>query len=123
MKKNIEERKLEIYEQIEKIVNLDKKGYNRILSLDEKAMLNPESFGYLLSLYHYGSIDHIKLEKLIFGCFYIALRREEPLSLSITKSLVNMLLFYDNGFLFSRELLPYLISLDKSEDAPFETIN
>lgn len=113
MKKTMDEQKLEIYKQIEEILNLGKKTYNRVLTSEERDVISTDSFGYLLSLYNYGTIDNIQLEKLILCCMYVANRRDEQLNLKRTKSLVNVLLFYDNSLLFVKELIPLLNALEE----------
>jgi uncharacterized protein Smg (DUF494 family) len=76
-----------------------KRAYNRILTPDEKKLLDTESFGYLLSLYQIGTIDSVKLEKFIDYSLSIAYYEKERLSLERTKKIVDMLLFFDGASL------------------------
>ena len=79
------------------------KTYNRILTPEERKLIDADSFGYLLSLYRMGTIDSIKLEQYIDYCLSIAYYEEEQLSLERTKRIVNLLLYCDNMSLKKRD--------------------
>ncbi|MBW6515231.1 MAG: DUF494 family protein [Candidatus Cloacimonetes bacterium] len=83
------------------------KTYNRILTPEERKLLDTDSFGYLLSLYQIGTIDTIKLEQYIDYCLTIAYYEKEKLSLERTKKIVSMLLFCDNMFVMNREFADF----------------
>lgn len=106
--KDNEELEEKIYRELAELIGIDKKSYNRILTSEESENIDTEAFGYLLSLYNYGTVDHLKLEKLIYCCLYLAEKNDEKLSLNRTKSLVNLLLFYDNSVMSVKELIPWL---------------
>jgi len=81
------------------------RAYNRILTPDEQKLLDTESFGYLLSLYHIGTIDSIELERFIDYCLCIAYYEEEKLPLERTKKIVSFLLFCDNMVIKNRDFV------------------
>ncbi len=79
--------------------------YNRILTPEEKGLMDAESFGYLLSLYLIGTIDSIRLEKFIDHSLSIAFHERQKLSLERTKRIVNMLFFFEGTSLRSKDFV------------------
>ncbi len=98
--------------KINEILRKGRRGYNRVLTLEEKESMDADSFGYLLGLYHIGSVDHIKLENLIDNCITIAVNSRERLEIEKTKRIVNILLFYDRSIDHLGDVIPFLGILD-----------
>ena len=103
-------------------LDLVSKTYNRVLTPEEKKLLDTESFGYLLSLYQIGTIDSIKLEKYIDYCLSIAYYEQERLSLERTKRIVSMLLFCDNMFIMNRDFISLFKEFEE-DITVYDTIN
>ena len=103
-------------------LDLVSKTYNRVLTPEEKKLLDTESFGYLLSLYQIGTIDSIKLEKYIDYCLSIAYYEQERLSLERTKRIVSMLLFCDNMFIMNRDFVSLFKEFEE-DITVYDTIN
>ena len=103
-------------------LDLVSKTYNRVLTPEEKKLLDTESFGYLLSLYQIGTIDSIKLEKYIDYCLSIAYYEQERLFLERTKRIVSMLLFCDNMFIMNRDFVSLFKEFEE-DITVYDTIN
>lgn len=98
------------------------KAYNRILTPEERKLMDAESFGYLLSLYRMGTIDSMKLERYIDCSLSIAYHEGEKLTLEDTKRIIGMLICCDNSTLRNKDLISLYKELE-DELSDFDIIH
>ncbi|MCD4796300.1 MAG: DUF494 family protein [Candidatus Cloacimonetes bacterium] len=79
--------------------------YNRIFAEDEKRVLTPQAFGYLVSLLSLKSIDHQIFEEVINLSMQLNVFLKRKISKKMIDNIVNFLIFSDNVNVSIKELL------------------
>jgi len=67
--------------------------YNRILGEDEKKVLTPAAYGYLIKLLNLNSIDNVLFEKIIFLSMHLNAFIRKKITKPMMDELVNYLIF------------------------------
>ncbi len=81
------------------------KAYNRIFAEDEKRVLTPQAFGYLVNLLTLKSIDHQIFEEVINLSMQLNVFLKRKISKKMIDDIVNFLIFSDNVNVSIKELL------------------
>ncbi len=81
------------------------KTYNRIFAEDEKRVLTPQAFGYLVNLLTLKSIDHQIFEEVINLSMQLNVFLKRRITKKMIDDIVNFLIFSDNVNVSIKELL------------------
>jgi len=79
--------------------------YNRILAEDEKRVISPEAFGYLVHLLNLGSIDELFFEKVISLSMQLNMFLKKRINKQMMDDIVNFIVFSGQGEVTVRDLL------------------
>ena len=118
-----DDRRDEIMNRFIEMLSKDKRSYNSVLTGDEKRLIDPDSFGYLLKLFQIGTIDGDKMERIIDACLYIGKMENKPIELERVKRLANILIHYDSPIAMSKDLIFLINEFDDEESLDGETIH
>jgi len=81
------------------------KAYNRILSEDEKRVLTPAAFGYLVHLLKIKSIDRELFENIISLSLQLNVFLRKKIDKPMMDNIVNYLIFSGQGEISVRDLI------------------
>ena len=98
------------------------KTYNRILSEEERRILTPEAFSYLLQLLNMKSIDKNLFETVITLSMQLNFFLKKQITKNMIDDVVNFLIFSGERDASIKDLLD-LFFLTESDFESFETIN
>jgi len=94
----------------------DNKAYNRILAEDEKRVITPEAFGYLVHLLNIRSIDKIFFEKVISLSMQLNTFLKRRIDKKMMDDIVNFIVFSGQGDVTVRDLLDVFFVQDTELD-------
>ncbi|MDO9576595.1 MAG: hypothetical protein Q7J16_01790 [Candidatus Cloacimonadales bacterium] len=101
------------------LVPTDKKDkYHRILAEDEKRVLTPDAFGYLIHLFAIKSIDKNMFERIMTVSMQLNLFLKRKIDKSIMDEIVNYIIFSGEKDISLKELLDVFFGLES--DIQFE---
>jgi len=83
----------------------ENKVYNRILADDERRVITPEAFGYLVHLLNINSIDKILFEKVISLTMQLNSFLKKRINKKMMDDIVNFIIFSGQGEITVRDLL------------------
>lgn len=83
----------------------DTKAYNRILSEEEKRVLTPAAFGYLVHLLKIKSIDRELFENIISLSLQLNMFLRNKIDKPMMDDIVNYLIFSSQGEISVRDLI------------------
>jgi len=98
------------------------KTYNRILSEEERRILTPEAFSYLLQLLNMKSIDKNLFETVITLSMQLNFFLKKQINKNMIDDVVNFLIFSGERDASIKDLLD-LFFLTENDFEQFETIN
>ena len=81
------------------------KAYNRILSEDEKRVLSPEAFGYLVNLLCLKSIDRDMFERIITLSMQLNIFVRKKIDKQMMDDIVNLIIFSGKSEISIKDLL------------------
>jgi hypothetical protein len=103
-------------EELEKfkktLMESEKTVYHRILSEDEKKVLTPAAYGYLINLLNLNSIDNELFEKVIFLSMQLNTFLRKKISKSMMDELVNYLIFSGQKDISIKDILDIFFTSD-----------
>lgn len=102
-KLGITQKELEKY--IDSILTKPERSYNRILSSDEKKVISPPAYGYLMHLLMIDSIDSIVFEKVITVCLQLYVFIKKQINKDMMEDIVNYLIFSGEREISIKELM------------------
>ncbi|KQC08272.1 MAG: hypothetical protein APR54_04790 [Candidatus Cloacimonas sp. SDB] len=79
--------------------------YNRILAEDEKRVISPDAFGFLVHLLNLGSIDEVFFEKVISLSMQLNMFLKKRINKKMMDDIVNFIVFSGQGDVTVRDLL------------------
>jgi hypothetical protein len=79
--------------------------YYRILAEDEKKVLTPEAFGYLIHLFSLGSIDKNMFERIMTVSMQLHLFLKRKIDKTIMDEIINYIIFSGDKDISLKELL------------------
>ena len=83
----------------------ENKAYHRILADDEKRVISPEAFGYLVHLLMINSIDNHLFEKIINISMQLNLFLKRRINKEMMDEIVNYLIFSGRNEISIKEIL------------------
>ena len=91
---------------MDSLIHTDKNSkYYRILAEDEKRVLTPDAFGYLMHLLSIGSIDKNMFERIMTVSMQLNLFLKRRIDKSIMDEIVNYIIFSGEKDISLKELL------------------
>ena len=87
------------------LYSTETKAYNRILSEDEKRVLTPAAFGYLVHLLKIKSIDREFFENIISLSLQLNMFLRKKIDKPMMDDIVNYLIFSGQGEISVRDLI------------------
>jgi len=87
------------------LYSTETKAYNRILSEDEKRVLTPAAFGYLVHLLKIKSIDRELFENIISLSLQLNMFLRKKIDKPMMDDIVNYLIFSGQGEISVRDLI------------------
>ncbi|MBC8384452.1 MAG: hypothetical protein H8E57_02910 [Candidatus Cloacimonetes bacterium] len=81
------------------------KHYNRILSKEEKRVMTPKSYGYLIDLLRLNSIDNELFERIITLSMQLNIFMKKKINKNMMEEIVNYLMFTEPKEVSIKELL------------------
>ncbi|MDP8268696.1 MAG: hypothetical protein P9L97_08215 [Candidatus Tenebribacter davisii] len=91
------------------IVRQESKNYNRILAEDERRIISPDGFGYLIHLLKLGSIDKDTFEKIIVLSIQLNGYLKKIINKEMIDNIVNYIIFSGIEDVSVRDLLDLFI--------------
>lgn len=106
----------EYKELMRSVIEFDQPKYNRIMSLEEKEILSPKAFGYLIDLHRIGSIDDEILEQIITIALQVGQFIKQRISRQMMDEILNFIMFSEKRNISVKDILDLLILSDNEYD-------
>ncbi|MCF7858186.1 MAG: hypothetical protein K9N07_02520 [Candidatus Cloacimonetes bacterium] len=104
------------------VIRQESKNYNRILADDERKIVTPEAFGYLIHLLKLGSINRGIFEKIIFLSIQLNGFLKQKITKEMIDNIVNYIIFSGVEEITLKDLLE-LFFMQEPENNFGEEIN
>lgn len=91
-------------------------GYNRILADDERRVITPQAFGYLVNMLNIKSIDKETFEKVISLSMQLHLFMKRRIDKKIIDEIINYLIFSGQNEITVRDLIDFFFMEDEEDN-------
>ncbi len=108
----------EVERYIQSILKKPDRSYHRILAEDEKRVITPQAFGYLMHLLLIQSINSISFEKVIAVCMQLHVFLKRRVDKEMIDEIVNYIIFSGEKEISLRDLMD--IFYLENEDMGFD---
>ncbi|HCX73483.1 MAG TPA: hypothetical protein DHM37_07185 [Candidatus Cloacimonas sp.] len=98
------------------MIEFEQPKYNRVMSSEEKEVLTPEAFGYLIDLLQMGSIDDETMERIIIIALQVGNFVKQRVTRQMVDEILNFIIFSGQRSVSVKDILDLLILSDHEFD-------
>ncbi|MDN5353820.1 MAG: hypothetical protein PWQ09_576 [Candidatus Cloacimonadota bacterium] len=106
----------EYKEFMKTMIEFEQPKYNRVMSSEEKEVLTPEAFGYLIDLLQMGSIDDETMERIIIIALQVGNFVKQRVTRQMVDEILNFIIFSGQRSVSVKDILDLLILSDHEFD-------
>jgi transposase len=106
----------EYKEFMKTMIEFEQPKYNRVMSSEEKEVLTPEAFGYLIDLLQMGSIDDETMERIIIIALQVGNFVKQHVTRQMVDEILNFIIFSGQRSVSVKDILDLLILSDHEFD-------